>query len=108
MAADKSKLETYLNSLPLLKDEKLMWYRLGFYISSVSTGRDNRTFSAESTWVDAAGNEREISSTFSNNIRKTCIEWWQAEKAKPRAEELGKKVERTPFDTLDELESSRG
>lgn len=104
MAIIKDKLEAYLNKLPLLKEEKLMWYRIGFYISAAPTDKD-KYGSPMHTWYDCAGNERSFNANFSTNIRQVVLEWWQAEKSKPRAKELGKQVEVTPYD---ELEVERG
>lgn len=100
MATNKAKLEEYLNKLPLLEEEKRMWYRLGFYISAAPTSID-KNGSPIHSWYDCAGNEKFVNANFSTNIRTTVLEWWQAERSKPRAKELGKQVELGPFDGLE-------
>lgn len=105
MAVDKGKLEQFLNSLPLLLDEKRMWYRIGFYVEPTASSINSRTGARRIECVDAAGNHFYLSETVGLNIRRTSMDWWEGERTKPRAQEIKKDVPVTPYD---ELEVTRG
>lgn len=97
---NKSKLEAYLNEQDILKEERKMWYRLGFYIHSGPTEKDSYGRSS-TVMVDVLCNRTLVSPNIASNLRRTMIEWWEAEKICPRTKELGKSTEVTPFDQLE-------
>lgn len=100
MAADKTKLEIFLNSRSLLREEKKMWYRVGFYVYPDATVTDN--YGTKKTQiVDATGNIGQLGIVMAQNLRVTILEWWQGEKIKPRREELKQDIEVGPYDELE-------
>lgn len=108
MAFDKTKLETVLNEQPILLEEKKMWYRLGFYIYPNATTHNSRTSVPETYVVDAMGNKEQIDRTVAYNMRLAVLAWWEVESKAPRANEKGKTLVNSPYDSLDELEAGRG
>jgi len=104
MPIDKSKLEQFLNNLPILMDEKKMWYRLGFYIYPNPNAKSLQG-EPKTQIVDALAQAQLLSPTSALNIRISIIDWWEGEKLKPRAAEVNKPV---PVGPYDELETERG
>lgn len=98
MALDKTKLKLYLNDLPILTDEKRMWFRLGYYVQAPTI------MPSKVKLIDGAMNETEVGSTVAINLRKAALEWWEIEKDKPRHTESGVAL-RT--DAYDQLETAR-
>lgn len=106
MPLDRSKLWEYLNKKTILLDEKMMWYRLGFYVYPESTTKDSNN-TPKTYMVDAAGNLTIIGTAVATNLRMTSIEWWESEKKKPRSSEV-KKTQDVETGPLDELENRNG
>lgn len=107
MAIDKSRLSEFLNTQPLMLEEKKMWYRLGFYVFP-NPNATNRYGNDETYLVDSMGNKEAIDKTVAFNLRVAALSWWEVEAVKPRANEKEKTTVVASSDSLDELESSRG
>jgi hypothetical protein len=97
----KIKLAEFLNNRVMLRDEKRMWYKLGLYIYPDDGFVDARTNQRQGAIRDNQANLQRIDYTIANNLRMSIFEWWDEEKKKPRAEEIGKVEEISPFDALE-------
>lgn len=99
---NKQALETLLADLPILNEEKRMWYRAGFYITVYSTDTYGSTNS--STIYDHTGTKSNINYNVGLNLRKATIATWENEKELPE----GKQAKKTRQEPFDELENRNG
>src|SRR5208337_2188501 len=85
------ELKKELDDRMLLNEEKKMWMRLGFYITTEAVEKlnpDKTRWIKIVTLYDGAGNKWDIGAQMGANIRETVLMWWQVEKVKSRYQEV--------------------